>query len=129
MIDSVDKREGEIIYFVAMRGNTILQPKARSIAESMVYLSERNLLVPVTPEQAGAMDSEALRQCRAFCSGWKEWTDGALKKRIMEIHEMLIAFDQGRESFMSRRACAPISGWSSSNKKNFYTKEQWRAVT
>lgn len=111
---------------VIERGNSISWTTARLIAEAKTYLWERNLRLPATVEQARTLDCEALRQCRVFCTGWKEWADATARDRCIRTIEMLMAVEREATVFMSRRAREPICGWSNCQRRSIYTTTQWR---
>ena len=89
-------------------------------------MSNREIRVPVITEQASTLDSEARRQCRVFCAGWKGSADAAAKDRCVGIIEMLTAAERQATVLTTRRAWEPICGWSSGQARGIYTKLQWR---
>jgi hypothetical protein len=124
--DSVTALAEDVVARATKAGNCVSRTTARNTAVAATYLLGRNLRMPVTQEEARSLDSEALRQCRVFCAGWKEWADAAARGRCTKIIEMLMAVEREATAFKSRRAREPICGWSNGQQRSVYTKRQWR---
>jgi hypothetical protein len=128
MPDHVRQLAENIVNRVVKRGRGISWSQAEAAAWAAMYLRRRGLRVPVTLEQATALDPRDQAAFRVLCTAWREWANEQDLARCERTVSILSSIRSGtpHTTRAVRHALGPICGWSPSGPRGVFTRRDWR---